>query len=270
MQISLNQLKTMLPAIKDAETWLVIINEFLEKYEINTPERIAMFFAQTGHESNDFNNLHENLNYSWQRLRQVFPRYFKTDAIAKEYHRKPVEIANRVYDDTLRTNKIGNTQPGDGYKFCGRGILQLTGRWNYTDFGKSVNMTAEQASDYLLTKRGAFESACWFWKSRNINRHSTDVRAASRAVNGGTIGLQDRAGRYRRCLAALEPQPEATRPLSVGSRGEDVKAIQRALNIAADGIYGNKTATRVKAWQRSRKLPATGSLTLDQVRMILA
>lgn len=270
MQITINQLKTMLPTINDAETWLVIINEFLSKYEIDTPERIAMFFAQTGHESNDFNNLHENLNYSWQRLREVFPRYFKTDAFAKQYHRKPVEIANRVYDDALRTNKIGNTQPGDGYRFCGKGIIQLTGRWNYEKFGKSVGMTAESASDYLLTKRGAFESACWFWKVNGINRHVGDVRAASKAINGGNIGLQDRSVRYRRCLAALEPQPEATRALAVGSRGEDVRAVQRALNIGADGIFGNKTATRVKAWQRARKLPATGSLTLDQVKTILA
>lgn len=270
MIISLNQLKTMLPNIKESETWLLLANEFLPKYEIDTPEEIAMFFAQTGHESNDFNNLHENLNYSWQRLRKVFPRYFKTDAIAKEYHRKPVEIANRVYDDALRTNKIGNTQPGDGYRFCGKGIIQLTGRWNYTDFGKSVNMTAEQASDYLLTKRGAFESACWFWKSRNINRHSTDVRAASRAVNGGDIGAVDRKTRYYRCLRALEAPVAPVRALAVGSRGEDVKAIQRALGTPADGMYGNKTATRVKAWQRSRKLPTTGNLSLEQVRMILA
>lgn len=270
MQITSPQLRKMLPTVKQDDTWLAIANEFLPKYEIDTPEEVAMFFAQTGHESNDFNSLSENLNYSWQRLRQVFPRYFKTDAIAKEYHRNPEKIANRVYDDALRSSKLGNTQPCDGWRFRGRGIVQLTGRDNYTAFGKSVGLTAEQAADYLATPRGAFDAACWFWKTRNINRYSNDVVAASKAVNGGTIGLADRKNRYRRNLAALQPVADVTRALSIGSKGEDVRRVQERLGASADGHYGTRTAARAKAWQRANKYPATGNLTLQQVKHILS
>lgn len=262
----------MLPNAKLDSTWLELANEFLPQYEINTPERIAGFFAQGGHESGDFNTLSENLNYSATRLREVFPRYFKTDAAAQAVAHKPEAIANIVYADANRVAKLGNTQPGDGWRFRGRGIFQLTGRWNYEAFAKAVGMTAEQAADYLATPRGAFHSACWFWQSRNLNSFADkqDIRGMSRGVNGGDHGAADRKARFYRCLRALEASVAPARALAVGSRGEDVKAVQRELGTPADGIYGKKTATRVKAWQRSRKLPATGSLSLEQVNMILS
>lgn len=120
MKITLKQIKAMLPTMTQDETWLSIANEMLEKYEINTADRIAGFFAQAGHESADMRVLTENLNYTWQRLRQVFPRYFKTDTIAKQHDRNPQKIANRVYDDALRVAKLGNVKAGDGWLFRGR------------------------------------------------------------------------------------------------------------------------------------------------------
>lgn len=270
------QVKKMIPTNPEADLWHSFCVEFFEKYEINTPNRIAGFFAQGGHESSDFKTLFENLNYSWERLRVVFPRYFKTDAIARQYHRKPKDIANRVYDDALRTNKIGNTKAGDGWTFRGRGIFQLTGRWNYTAFAESVGMTPEEAAAYCGTKRGAFESACWYWKRNNLNRFAdaNDINGMSKAVNGGNIGLSDRVSRYNRNLNGLKdsasPAPAGEyRMLAMGSRGDDVKKVQTIFKLTADGIFGNKTASAIRSWQRRKGYSATGKLTVSQVKELI-
>lgn len=204
--LTLSQLQSLIPSNKSHAEWLPICNELLPRYNINTTNRIAGFFAQTSFESGDFNTLEENLNYSWQGLRKTFPRYFPSDAMAQQYHRQPEKIANRVYDDALRTNKLGNTNPGDGWLFRGRGILQITGRWNYTEFGKSIGMTAEAAAEYCGTKRGAFESACWYWKRNNLNAYADkdDIKGMSIAVNGGTHGLSERVARYNRNKIILQ------------------------------------------------------------------
>lgn len=152
------------------------------------------------------------------------------------------------------------------------GIFQLTGRWNYEAFGRDVGMTAESAADYLMTPRGAFESACWFWKRNNLNRFADrgDIDGMSKAVNGGTIGLADRKSRWNKAREAMRAAPDANRPLAVGSRGEDVKAVQKALKTGADGIFGPNTAKAVQAWQKSQGLAVTGTLTQAQVAMLLA
>jgi hypothetical protein len=194
-------------------------------------------------------------------------------------------IANRVYDDANRTNKLGNTQPGDGWRFRGRGLIQLTGRWNYEKFGKEVGMTAEQAAAYMETKKGAMESALWFWKVNNLNRFADadDIRGMSRAVNGGDNGMDDRVTRYTRNKTVLgnlqstttPVNPQITdsvttaRPLQRGSTGEDVKRVQRALKITADGIYGITTESSVRSWQRTNKLAVTGKLDSKQVSQLL-
>lgn len=278
VNLTVDQVSKMIPTNNEPEIWHSFCMEYFEKYEINTQNRIAGFFAQGAHESSDFRVLIENLNYSSDRLMAVFgKRYFPTAAIAKKYHRNPTMIANHVYDDANRVNKLGNTKPGDGWRFRGRGIFQLTGRFNYDSFAKSVGMTAEEASAYLGTKRGAFESACWFWKSRNLNNFAdTDsITAMSKAINGGDNGLTDRINKYNRNKKILETTEKvpSIRLLSKGSKGDDVRKIQSKLGFTGrdlDGIYGNMTQNAVRSWQRSNKQPVTGSLTVKQIEMILA
>src|SRR6056300_1105545 len=148
--------KEMLAAMvnnSDIDEWFDAISRILPDFDIDTPERVAGFIAQCAHESGDFRRLEENLNYSEKALNAVFGRYFgpgKRDAA--EYARNPEKIANYVYQDEFRKSKMGNVNPGDGWLFRGRGLKQLTGRDNYTAFGKTVNMTAEEAAEYVATE----------------------------------------------------------------------------------------------------------------------
>ena len=273
MTPTLEQVKKMIPTNQEADLWHTFCLECFEKYGINTPNRIAGFFAQGGHESSDFKVLIENLNYSWLRLRQVFPRYFPNDAMAKTYDRNPQKIANRVYDDALRVNKIGNTNVGDGWRYRGRGIFQLTGRWNYEAFGKDIGMSAEDAAAYCGTKKGAFESACWYWKRNNLNRFAdaNDIVGMSKAVNGGDVGLTDRIERYNKNVSVMNLTSGSTpyRMLVKDCRGDDVKKVQQYFKIGADGIFGNITETAVRSWQRTKGYSVTGKLTSNQVKEII-
>lgn len=191
---------------KEADQWFEAMTEILPKWKINTVNRVAAFLAQTSHESANYTVLVENLNYSWQGLRKIFPRYFPTDALAQQYARKPEAIANRVYDDANRTNKMGNTAPGDGWKYRGHGIIQLTGKANYIAFAADMGITVEQALAYVQTKKGALESAAWFWSKRNLNAlaDAGNIDAISKGINGGTIGLVERRTKYAADLAILK------------------------------------------------------------------
>jgi putative chitinase len=276
----------MIPKNKNPEEWYENVVDMFKKYDITTPLRIAGFMAQCGHESADFTALEENLNYSEKSLNAVFPRYFGPDKRnAAEYARQPEKIANYVYMDEFRSAKgaMGNTKPGDGWRFRGRGIKQLTGRNNYTAFGKSVGMTAEEAAEYVATPKGALESACWFWATNNIDRFADadDIVGMTKKINGGTIGLDDRKMRYDRAkdvlggkvtaapvksqVAETSTQKSApakaapaARTLKRGMEGEDVKKMQKALGLEADGVFGFETAAAVKKWQRANGLEADG------------
>lgn len=170
-----------------------------EKYEINTPQRLAAFIAQIGHESGNLRFVKENLNYSAQGLRKTFPKYFPDDQIAEKYERKPEAIANRVY-----ANRMGNgsEESGDGWKYRGRGLIQLTGRENYqkcmTDFGITD-------PSYFETPEGAVHSACWFWNTRKLNdvADTGDIKKMTKIINGGSIGLEDRIKHYDHALKVL-------------------------------------------------------------------
>ena len=276
--ITLEQFSAMIPKNKDPEEWYENVVDMFKKYDITTPLRIAGFMAQCAHESADFTALEENLNYSEKALASVFGRYFgEGKRNPAEYARQPEKIANYVYQDEFRSKQgaMGNTQPGDGWKFRGRGIKQLTGRNNYTAFGKSVGMTAEEAAEYVATKKGALESACWFWATNKIDRFADadDIVGMSKKINGGTIGLEDRKARYERAKALLggkasapvKPQitdavtqKAATRTLRRGMKGDDVKRLQKALGIGADGDFGFGTDSALKKWQRSNGLTADG------------
>src|SRR6056300_1163655 len=188
----------------DADDWYDALCELLPKYDITTERRVAHFLSQCAHESAGFKRLEENLNYSAKALRAVFGRYFgeppRRDA--DEYHRQPEMIANYVYMDEFRKYKMGNVEEGDGWRFRGRGLKQLTGRHNYTKFGESIGMSAEEAAEYVATPAGAIESACWFWDTNNLNNiaDTDDVVKMTKKINGGNIGLADRQQRYTKAM----------------------------------------------------------------------
>lgn len=277
--ITLEQFGAMIAKNKNPGPWYEAAQSLFEKYEINTPNRIAAFMAQCGHESADFTMLEENLNYSEDSLNKVFGRYFgEGKRNAKDYARNPEKIANYVYQDEFRSKQgaMGNVNPGDGWKFRGRGIKQLTGRNNYTAFGKSVGMSADEAADYVATPKGAFESACWFWATNKLEKFADadDNLGLTKKINGGTIGLEDRNKRYAACKAILggASLPKATAPAAVsavksdsavrtlkqGVKGDDVAKLQKALGIAADGDFGFGTQTALKKWQKLNGLEADG------------
>lgn len=168
-----------------------------DKYNINTVNRVAGFMAQCYHESGGFLYREENLNYSKNALLKVFPKYFKTETEAIKYAREPEKIANRVY-----ANRMGNgdEESGDGYKYRGRGYIQLTGKNNYVKFSESIGKSLDSTIKYLGTKDGALESALWYWTENNINKYcdNDDIDGMTIAVNGGTNGLVERKNLYNK------------------------------------------------------------------------
>ena len=260
----------------DADDWYDALCELLPKYGITTERRVAHFLSQCAHESGGFKRLEENLNYSAKALRAVFGRYFgnspKRDA--DEYHRKPEMIANYVYMDEYRKYKMGNVNEGDGWLFRGRGLKQLTGRHNYTKFGESIDMSAEEAAEYVATPSGAIESACWFWDTNNLNdiADTDNVVKMTKKINGGNIGLEDRQKRYSHAMEVLGMSVEDLGAddssvedilddigvLRKGAKGEGVKLMQEALGIGADGNFGPGTERALKEWQSANGLVADG------------
>jgi putative chitinase len=202
MELTLEQLKQCLPHSKNTQELLEALLVVLPKYEINSVERIAAFLAQCGHESVDFTVLRENLNYGAAGLKSTFGKYFKSDDVALAYQRKPEKIANRVY-----ANRMGNgtEESGDGYKYRGRGAIQLTGHDNYAAFAVSVAKSIEETVTYCETLEGAIESACWFWTKNhcNVPADSKDMLALTKKINGGTIGLEERTSHFNRNLQVL-------------------------------------------------------------------
>jgi putative chitinase len=261
------QLAAMLPTNKDIKAWCEELNKALPKYDITTDKRIAGFISQCAHESMDFNALSENLNYREETLNKVFPRYFGPGKrSAAEYARNPEKIANYVYMDEFRTSKLGNVQPGDGWRFRGRGLKQLTGRDNYTRFAKDYDMTAEEAAEWLETKEGALVSALWFWNTNKLNAiaDTGNVAALTKKINGGNIGLSDRQARYTKAMTALSGKIAAPVTTAVaetlrrGSKGAAVKKMQAKLGLKADGDFGPGTEAALKKWQAANGLTADG------------
>ena len=184
------------------------VNDLFNKYSINTPFRQAMFLAQCSHESAGFKYKAENLNYSAESLNKVFPKYFKNSGRdAAAYARNPEKIANVVY-----ANRMGNgdTVSGDGYKFRGRGYIQLTGKENYTKFAAKAGLSLEEAVAYCETDKGALESALYFWDRENLNSLcvESDVDGSclkvTKRINGGTNGLDDRKNKFKKYLDILK------------------------------------------------------------------
>ena len=274
-ELQKEHLAKLIPGNKDVDSWHTALVDVLPKYGITTERRAAHFISQCAHESNNFRSLQENLNYSEKALKAVFGRYFGNPpkANAAEYARNPEKIANRVYFDKYRKYKMGNTNEGDGWLFRGRGLKQLTGRENYTKFGESVNMTAEEAAEYVATPAGAVESACWFWDTKKLNNiaDTDNVTKMTKVINGGNIGLADRQQRYAKAMEVFGNPVSITEDagdddfdvddigvLRKGCKGEGVQMMQEALGIGADGIFGPGTERKLKEWQASKGLVADG------------
>jgi len=199
MQITQQQLQQCIGNNPYLEHWTDALNKILPDYEIDTPERVAAFIAQSAHESGNFTALHENLNYRPETLRKIFPKYFPDDATAAQFAHKPEAIANRVY-----ANRMGNgpESSGDGFNYCGRGLIQLTGKSNYQAFADSLEMAVEAVPEFLSTFEGAIQSACWFWEANNLNQWADagDITKMTKIINGGDIGLEDRKKHYQHAL----------------------------------------------------------------------
>jgi putative chitinase len=181
------------------------IPETAAKFEINTPLRLAHFLAQCGHESGGFKATQENLNYSASGLKGIFSKYFKESGLAESYQRNPEKIASRVYGGRMGN---GPESTGDGYKFRGRGYIQLTGKDNYTAFGKSINEDMTANPDKVATNY-ALLSAAWFFTKNGLHKIADGgasdavVTQITKRVNGGTIGLPDRIKHFKEYYSLL-------------------------------------------------------------------
>jgi putative chitinase len=194
-----DQLKGIIGPNPYLDYWYSAVSEILPVYEINTPERVAAFLAQCAHESGSFKFLKENLNYKAESLCKVFPKYFPDINLAKQYEKKPEKIANRVYGNRMGN---GDESTGDGFRYMGRGLIQLTGKNNYTLFAAAIDTPLEEIPEYLQTFEGAVQSACWFWEQNNLNQWADkkDIMTLTKRINGGTIGLEDRIKHYNHAL----------------------------------------------------------------------
>jgi putative chitinase len=198
--LKLEKLKGHIP-----DAVIAMIPDTAKKFEINTPLRLAHFLAQCGHESGGFRLTKENLNYSAKGLMGIFKKYFPTEAKANEYARKPEKIANLVYGGRMGN---GPESSGDGAKFCGRGFIQLTGRDNYTAFGKSIGEDVT-ANPQVVAEKYALLSAAWFFNKNKLHimadGGATDavVTSITKRVNGGTIGLPDRIKHFKEYYSLL-------------------------------------------------------------------
>ena len=203
--LSRNQLAELIKGNPYVDQWHNAMELCLPDYDINTPQRVAAFVAQCAHESAGFKFLKENLNYRWQTLRKIFPKYFPSDDLAQTYanrSNKAEAIANKVY-----ANRMGNgsEESGDGFRYCGRGLIQLTGKNNYEAFAMSIETPVEEIPEYLQTFEGAVQSACWFWETNKLNQWADagDIKELTRRINGGYIGLEDRIKHYNHALHVL-------------------------------------------------------------------
>jgi putative chitinase len=199
---TVEQLKQMVPGNPYIDHWHEAFCEILPDYEINTKSRVAAFIAQCAHESGGFKAIKENLNYKAESLCRVWPRYFPNIDIARQYAQQPEKIANRAY-----ANRMGNgpEESGDGWKFCGRGLIQLTGKDNYTRYAQSLEIGLDEASEHLTTFEGCVQSAAWFWEANNLNQWADagDMLTLTKRINGGTLGLEDRIKHYQHALHVL-------------------------------------------------------------------
>ena len=197
-----DKLAAIIPGNPYVDHWYEALCKILPDYDINTVPRVAAFLAQTAHESGGYKALKENLNYRPETLMKVFPKYFPNADIANQYAHNQEAIANRVY-----ANRMGNgpEESGDGFRYCGRGLIQLTGKQNYSKFAESIETPVEELPEFLATFEGAIQSGCWFWETNGLNQYADagDILTMTKRINGGTIGLEDRTNHYNHAIQVL-------------------------------------------------------------------
>ncbi len=206
--ITLDGLSRAVPSARrdDLTRYVEPLDEGLARYTINTPQRIAAFLAQVAHESGDFRSTEENLNYSWQALRLTWPTRFLTDQIAQGYHRQPEKIANHVY---ANRNGNGDEASGDGWRFRGRGLIQVTGRANYLAYSQAIDEPALMTGpEQLAFPPHATLSACWFWHESGLNAladvgDEASFNQITYRINGGYNGKDDRLQNWAEAKTVL-------------------------------------------------------------------
>jgi len=190
--MNLEKLKGHIP-----DSVITQIPDVMKTFGIDTPVELAHFLSQCGHESAGFKVVNENLNYSAKGLLGIFKKYFPTPSLAEAYQRKPEKIANKVYASRMGN---GDEASGEGFKFRGRGFIQLTGKSNYTAFGKAIGVDIAASPDLVATKYPLL-SAAWFFSKNCLSKckdaSDASVLAVTKCVNGGTIGLADRQKHFK-------------------------------------------------------------------------
>jgi len=212
--ITAEQLREIMPYAKEANInrFTPSLNSELPKFQINTPLRLAQFIAQIAVESASLNATSENLNYSAAGLRAVFGKYFPTDELAEQYARQPQKIANRVY-----ANRMGNGDEasGEGWKYRGRGLIQLTGKSNYVACGTGIGKSLVTNPDSVSADADiAVQSCCWYWNSRKLNYYADqdDIKRITKLINGGYHGLDQRQAFLEKAKQVLMPNPVSNLP----------------------------------------------------------
>jgi putative chitinase len=199
------QVHHLLPRVKNVAEWYDAMVETLPQYGINDIARVSAFIAQCAHESGGFTLMQENLNYSADGLQKIFGKYFPNPQIAAQYARQPEKIANRVYANRMSN---GDEASGDGWKFRGRGLIQLTGKHNYTKCSEAFfdDHTLLEQPDILVQPYYALNSACWFWNANKLNElaDAQDIKMMTKKINGGFIGLEDRIKHYNHAVDILQ------------------------------------------------------------------
>ena len=184
----------------DPELWYTPLLDMFARYNINTTQRQASFIGQCAHESNNFKTLEENLHYSANALMRVWPSRFPNLDVANQYANNPEKIANKVYG-----GRMGNNEDGDGWKYHGRGLIQLTGKENYGNCGSGISVDLLGDPNLLVTPQYAALSAGWFWNKKGLNSlaDKQDYVTITQRINGGTLGLDDRKAKIAKALSVL-------------------------------------------------------------------
>ena len=196
-----DQVRQILAHNPHYQQWFQALGHQLVKYDITSIPRVAAFMAQTAHESSNYTALKENLNYNAAALTIIWAKRFPPD-VAAAYAHNPEKIANRAYCDRMGN---GSESSGDGWKFHGRGLIQLTGRGLYEQFATEIGKELDETVDYCETPDGAVESACFFWEHHRLNAvaDAGNLEHMTKIINGGTLGKEDRTARYQHALSVL-------------------------------------------------------------------
>lgn len=263
-------------ASRSRENYLEAIAQggsLFKQHDLTTPLRLSHFLAQALHETGGFTVLRENMNYSAQRLIDIFGvnRHSAalTDKEAFTLARRPEAIAERVYGlgNPRKARELGNDHPGDGFRYRGNGVLQTTGRGNHRILGQVCGIDFENNPEWVLSPEHALKPALQEWTHNKLNEYAdkNDIRTITRRINGGFIGLPDREAWFNKVWTLLKKENQSEKAWQAADADNQVKWLQEALNdlgakprLITDGRYGPATKRAVKAFQASAGLVQDG------------